>query len=99
MLDPNKYLVLKRKDLSLNALGELERIEVEDAVVIRRQDIFAEAGLHAYAANVLTGIEILSLLPQIAGMVDIEHLQDIADYFHEQAVSCKRDTFFRKLPD
>jgi len=101
MLNPNKYIVLRRSNLSRNLIQTIEdeNLAIEDAVVIRKQDVFAEAGLHAYAANVLTGIEMLALFPNLAQHIDVEHLQDLADFFHEQAVSCSQDTFFRKLPD
>ena len=99
MLDPNKYIVLRRSHLSQHALDLVDEHIIDDAVVIRKQDVFAEAGLHAYAANVLTAIEILDQFPQLTEHVDVQHLQDLADFFHEQAISCSQDMFFRKLPD
>lgn len=79
----NKYIVFKREEwddhVNIN-VGGPEPAEVEDAVVIRRQDIFAGPALHAYAACI-------GLTVNLFGDADLAHrMERIADYFHEQAV-------------
>ena len=82
-----KYLVTK-----------LDGTPVDDAVVIRRQDVFAPPALDAYANAIQTSLEILR---HSAGVtyegVDVERLQEVADYFSDQAA--KAWTEQRKLPD
>lgn len=98
MINPNKYIVLKRADLSPRVLDRVEIDALEDAVVIRKRDIFAEAGLNAYASSVQTVIEILRTNEFIVGDDTIEHLQDIADYFHGEAAE-SRQLNNRHIPD
>lgn len=68
---------------------------IEDAVVIRRQDVFAPPALDAYANNIYSATEILRMWDTDADVV--KQLQSIADYFHEQAVASWETE--RKLPD
>lgn len=79
-----KYIVTK-----------LDGTPVEDAVVIRRQDIFAPPALDAYSNAMQTAIEVLTNGGAPSGRT--ENLQKIADYFHDQAA--KAWTEQRKLPD
>lgn len=105
-LEP-KYAVLKWKDWQElnNALtneagwpdiGEKFRevaIPIDDAVVIRRQDVFAPPALDAYANSmriVLEGMDPMDMRR--------ENLQDVADYFADQAAQAWL-TSDRKLPD
>lgn len=87
----NKYIVFKREEF----MAEGTAAEVEDAVVIRRQDIFAPPALDAYANAIAVVIE-MSKGSSIDGH-SIKTLQDIADYFADQAA--KAWTEQRKLPD
>jgi len=83
-----KYFVYKNDN---GRDGEL----VEDAVVIRRQDIFAPPALDAYANAIQTCIEVLCNGTKPSGRT--LELQAVADYFHDQAA--KAWTEQRKLPD
>jgi hypothetical protein len=72
----------------------IERFAVDDAVVIRRKDVFAASALHTYANSIaITARTIGELAPSTR-----DRLQGIADYFHEQAVLADEDPF-TKLPD
>ena len=88
-----KYLVYKNDG---GAPGE----QVDDAVVIRRQDVFAPPALDAYANAIQTTLEALRA-GDVAGEVTVPaicaRLQGIADYFSDQAA--KSWTEQRKLPD
>lgn len=74
--------------------------EVEDGIVIRRQDIFAAPGLTAYADSIRTTLNVIQEntqgTPDILCLVD--RLQDLADYFHEEAKKAWT-TPYRKIPD
>ncbi len=75
---------------------------VRDAVVIRRQDVFAPPALDAYANGIQVAIEVLVA----EGWVDgdgvgegdtIHRLRNLADFFHGQAaLAWDAD---RKIPD
>ena len=110
----SKYLVWKRDEMekwmSENPTPSLPT-PVPDAVVIRRQDVFAPPALDAYANAIQCVVETLEKVKRGAEVRDekpdrpmdytpgeiIDRLRDIADYFHEQAtVAWKSD---RKLPD
>ena len=94
-LDPQKYLVFRRIDFE-NKYGRhsahLARdIEVADAVVIRRQDMFASPCLLTYAT-------MISMVAQNTQTKELrEELMKIADYFHEQGVLAGEEG--HKLPD
>jgi hypothetical protein len=119
-LSDGKYIVIKQKawddflvDIATPALnaklgaalnGMLETGEVQDAVVIRRQDVFAPPALDAYANSIK--VAVLAMRESaLAGGYDlseedaeiVERLQGIADYFHGQAVLAWDAK--RKLPD
>jgi hypothetical protein len=110
-----KYVVFKRGELieSMRTFRkehpELAMIAVvpdalEDAVVIRRQDVFAPPALDAYANAIVTVIEALKAIAVDGEDATLEEandqvrrLQAIADYFHTQALM-SWDTE-RKVPD
>jgi hypothetical protein len=102
MSEPNKYVVFKRdeweqwKQERVSDIGTTNPDEVEDAVVIRRQDVFAPPALDAYANAINVALELPSER-SIAGIEQAKKLRDIADYFHEQA-KLSWDTH-RKVPD
>lgn len=79
-----KYIVTK-----------LDGTPVDDAVVIRRQDMFAPPALDCYANAIQTCVEVLCNGGPPSGKT--MQLQQIADYFHDQAA--KSWTEQRKLPD
>lgn len=98
-MDNAKYIVFKRAEFDqwlinhpsdlLGKDGNYAVVPVPDAVVIRRQDVFAPPALDAYANSISIALEI-SEAPNT-------HLQVIADYFHEQA--CEAWQTDRKIPD
>lgn len=69
---------------------------IGDATVIRAQDIFAAPALHAYANAITISIEVLQ--QESGGFTPTDHLQAIADYFHDRAVQAEQ-TEFKKIPD
>lgn len=72
-------------------LSEIEAKEIDDAVVIRRQDRFASPCLLSYAAMI--GI----VAENYPDEEKYRELQIIADYFHHQGVLAGEEGF--KLPD
>lgn len=88
-VDPHKYIVFNREYLlGLLSTGYgfrepdysyLMSKAIDDAVVIRRQDVFAGPALHAYAANIRLAATLLK------GTQQEGDLLAIASYFHEQA--------------
>lgn len=90
-----KYVIFKYEDFhSWAAEFDQDCPEmVRDAVVIRRQDIFAAPALDAYANSILIAAEILG-----EGSDDYPRLLDTANFFHDQA-SRSWQTPNRKLPD
>lgn len=75
----------------------IQKERIPDAVVIRRQDIFAAPALESYANSVLVAIDILKA-NKLNDQGPINALQEVADYFHEQA-EASRERDDRKLPD
>jgi hypothetical protein len=69
--------------------------QIQDAVVIRKQDVFAPPALDAYANAIQCVIE--ALQEAAADSPEIKKLQKISDYFRMQA----EDAYMikRKLPD
>lgn len=107
----DKYIVFKRETwekaerLADNSiLTDLNESDaVDDAVVIRRQDVFAPPALAAYANAIQTAITIHvdtgSYVPGVDEEPDqVKRLREIADYFHEQAELAYADSA-RKVPD
>lgn len=97
-----KYIVFKRADYDRVLLtfaagrGELAmlgEIEVPDAVVMRRQDVFSPPALDAYA----NGIQVALTICKAVGVEAPEGLQEKADYFHEQSAEAWLTE--RKIPD
>lgn len=95
-----KYIVFKRSDfedlyVSLvdQVLGRLP--VVDDAVVIRRQDLFAPSALHVYANSIALAAQVMGANDEDKAV--IKRLSHIADYFHEQAVAAEAEAW--KLPD
>lgn len=108
-MSDDKYVVLKRegmedmlKELILK-LGEdatadvaflFGKYQLLDAVVIRRQDVFAPPALDAYANSIVVALQ---LIPETGEPGVKERLKEIADYFADQAEKSWHDV--RKLPD
>jgi len=97
----DKYVTFKKDEFDKWVDGLVESdIEnmpwgITDAVVIRRQDVFAPPALDAYANAMQTAIEVLTNGTPPSGTT--QRLQDIADYFHDQAAKAWSEQ--RKLPD
>ena len=103
-IDPNKYITFKRDDFmammeprAMNfATAEqvfqgLTSMALPDVVVIRRQDLFAGPALHSYAASI-------SIAARLNSDPDLtQGLQNVADYFHDQALMADEEGW--KLPD
>jgi len=97
-MSDDKYVVIKRDEYVEWFARNVAVIDqpklLEDAVVIRTQDIFAASGLYAYAHTLLTHCE---LLEHMFG-ADTSELRAIADYFFERAHEAEHHPR-RKLPD
>ena len=80
----SKYVTFNRDELmeqmsGLPVIPLFARIEIQDAVVIRRQDKFASAALAGYA-NSLAIVISLTEDPKLKS-----ELLDVADYFQRQS--------------
>ncbi len=75
--------------------------EIPDAVIIRRQDVFAGPAFDSYANIILASIETIrySAGTMTNDILDrqLAQLQRAADYFHEQAELAAHS--HKKLPD
>lgn len=87
-IDPLKFITFNRDDL-INALSlgsgnvdDVFAVELRDAVVIRKQDSVAPAGLAAYASACVTVAEVVE---QYGQSEQAKRLLEIADYFAGQA--------------
>lgn len=88
-----------------DALSALDAARLDDAVVIRRQDMFSPPTLDSYSNTALVFVEALQTVRDLlhdggaAEAVDemIRNQQKRADYFHEQAALAWDAQ--RKLPD
>lgn len=91
-IDRRKYVVFNRADLMkllertpgidlTGFLSDIDKLELDDAVVIRRRDVFAASALYAYAHSIQTVIEI-SRSPEA---LDLEFLAELADFFAGEA--------------
>lgn len=97
-----KYLVFKTEEYEAMMDNDLDprHLALDDAVVIRRQDVFAPPALDCYANAITVTIEGMKLTDTGTTSANYDtrkSLQDTADYFHEQAA--KAWTEQRKLPD
>lgn len=89
------------------AMKQLNREDVDDAVVIRLQDLFAEPALHSYASAIGVAIAamretvtILDGYPDVRAEINahVEQLQKVADHFHEASLEAADHTH-KKMPD
>lgn len=98
-----KYIVFKKEEwdsFRKQFRPTSPPLPVEDAVVIRRQDMFAPPALDAYANAITVALTVLSEADGGADIYDAEipkKLRDVADYFHEQAKLAW--DLHRKIPD
>lgn len=101
-MQDDKYVVFKKEELDkwLARHDDLMMPKrVEDAVVIRCQDVFAPPALDAYGNAILCVIEAHHSVPALVdnNINRLQQLQDIADYFHRRATEAWQ--MQRKLPD
>lgn len=103
-VDPDKYITFKRDDFDAmlqpqamnfataeQVFSGLRSMALTDAVVIRRQDLFAGPALHSYAASI-------SIASKLNADPDLtKGLRNVADYFHDQAILADEEGW--KLPD
>lgn len=94
-----KYVVFSRTAYNnyLPSQGEAPPPEIEDAVVIRTQDIFAAPALYAYANCISTCIEILSQTDDYPTPL-LTRLREISDYFMDRGDEADNH-HSRKVPD
>lgn len=102
---PDKYVVVKKVDFDAwrethDATGtpvvrSLESKMLNDAVVIRLQDVFSRPAFDAYAASILVALELTKPTPE--NKETREHLQALADYFHTMAERAAHTR--HKIPD
>lgn len=110
MVKDDKYIVFKREVFEEMLkhfpahIHEGEFPPVDDAVVIRRQDLFAPPALDAYANAIDVAISLTPYAEMENLDVDVPEafrrvlrLREVADYFHRQAVLAWDAE--RKLPD
>jgi hypothetical protein len=96
-----KYVVFYRdgweqwKQERVSDIGAINPDEVEDAVVIRRQDVFAPPALDAYANAITVALELI--VEGVSSSDRAKRLRHIADYFHQQAELAWNTE--RKVPD
>jgi hypothetical protein len=97
----DKYAVFKREEWeqwfhNLASMADPPSpSEVEDAVVIRRQDVFAPPALDAYANAITVALELI--VEGVSSSDRAKRLRHIADYFHQQAELAWNTE--RKVPD
>lgn len=110
-MDNDKYVVFKREDWRKFA-GEVPTSAIqfippvlEDAIVIRRQDMFAGPGLFAYANAIQTAIDLrhlqgtsLVLRTKEIQQAQLDRLEELRDFFWEQAMMASHSET-KKIPD
>lgn len=98
----SKYVVFKKADWEAlqeeSPENDPEAFILEDAVVIRLQDIFAESALFAYAASIRTSCEILESTIGDVDQALVDNLNEIADYFMRCGEMASK-SLHRKIPD
>ncbi len=96
----DKYVVFKRDEFrdwyqTVESHGGHVPMALDDAVVIRRQDVFAPPSLDAYANAITVALELTT--HGVSQSERSKKLRNIADYFHDQAVLAWETD--RKIPD
>jgi len=96
-VEDEKYIVFKRQEFeewikTRGGIGITLPSFLEDATVIRGQDLFAAPALDVYAASI-------AIVLKFGGMTDTTRieLQAAADYFHNRANESREIAF--KTPD
>jgi hypothetical protein len=94
MMSDDKYVTFKRAELTEALKGQpisVTDLEVKDAVVIRRQDKFAQPCLSTYADCIAI------VISETDSEDKKRQLSRVADYFHDQAKLAAEEGW--KLPD
>ncbi len=101
-----KYVVFKVTDWehflhtsegSVEDVNALANQEVDDAEVIRGQDITSGPIFHTYAST-LIAMRDLCIIQGVITPKQSDHLLDIADHFHHAAVNAEAN-LNKRLPD
>lgn len=101
-----KYVAFKteawekfREELGRDADEFEQEHKLEDAVVLRGQDVFTPGALFAYSNNVVTTVEILRgvVEPSVELEEELQTLMGIADTFHALGIASAESQ--SKLPD
>lgn len=103
-----KYVVFKKDEWDEAMASYLKRQqaqgypvplpdEVEDAVVMRRQDVFAAPAFRVYANSMAAAMVVAAKLVAPGLHLQSETLSQIARYFQEQAELSELEN--RKVPD
>lgn len=87
-----KFVVLSRE--TWEHLDQPEELVIQDAVVIRTQDVFAGPALHMYALSIACALKLGAHSNDAAAR---QRLQRIGDYFHQRAEEA--DAQMGKEPD
>lgn len=105
-MEDEKFVVFKRDEFESWASRAVPTFSMEvpvlprgvdDAVVIRRQDMFAASALDTYADSISVAISVMGMCSDDNVNGTVSRLQRIADYFRAQA-ELARDTH-GKVPD
>lgn len=108
MYQNDKYVVFKRADWEeemLPYIGQQKARgysapipeEVDDAVVMRRQDIFAAPAFRLYAATIAASLAVAAKIVAPGMVISNVRLEDTARYFDGQAELSEQED--RKVPD
>lgn len=105
-MSDDKYITFKRDEFDewvANLMNDVEILmpnvvvlpeELQDAVVIRTQDLFAGPALHAYASSIAVAMQVLR---EVSHEERALQLSEIADYLFQRAEEA--DAQVGKLPD
>lgn len=108
MYQNDKYVVFKREDWEEAMPKYLQQQsargysvplpeEVDDAVVMRRQDIFAAPAFRLYAATIAASLAVAAKIVAPGMVISNFKLENTAKYFDEQAELSEQEE--RKVPD
>lgn len=96
-----KYVVFKQEEWDEwkrgNGRYQNTPDEVEDAVVMRRQDVFAAPAFRVYANSMAASMVVAAKLVAPGLHLESETISKIARYFQEQAELSESED--RKVPD
>lgn len=98
----DKYVTFKRDEFEEAKRAGSGRMyntpqEVEDAVVIRRQDIFAAPAFRAYSATIASSLVVAAKIVAPGMVIHNTGLERISRYFEGQAELSEAED--RKVPD